>query len=109
MCDEKLRTDGDGAFQLAPKSLDRLRPHAFVRRSEVDEVVVVDHQGREVVPFASALKEFDAGLTQCGTFPLTRAGGEYLERIRAEFGGFQGRPFQRTGNGGMNPNSHNPS
>ena len=41
-----------------------LGAYAFMGRSEIDEVVVVDHQRREVVPFAGALEQADAWFAQ---------------------------------------------
>ena len=79
---------------------------AFVRRSEIDQVIVVDHQRRQVVSLASALEQDDAWLARSRRLPLPRARRKNLKRVGAEFGGLQRGAFERPGNGGVNPYAH---
>ena len=46
------------------------------------------------------------GSLRVDALPLPRARREDLKRVRAEFGGFQGGPFEGAGNGGVNPYTH---
>ena len=80
--------DGDGALQFASERLDRLRADALVRRREIDQIVVVDHQRRQIVAFPRALEQDDPGLARSRRLPLPRAGRKNLERVRAQLGGF---------------------
>ena len=58
----------------------------FVRRREVYQVVVMDHQRRQIVLFAHALELRDAGGARDGGFPLARARRKDLERVRTHLG-----------------------
>ena len=56
---QKLRADGDAALQLSTKSLHRLRPDDFVCCREIDQIVVVDHQRRQIVLIPRAVQQRD--------------------------------------------------
>ena len=53
-----LGADGDGALELAAERRHRLA-RIFVRRRQVDQVVVVDHQRGEIVLLARAVQQRD--------------------------------------------------
>lgn len=108
MSDQILRADGDGAFEFASESLDRLRTNLFVGGREVDQVVVVNDERREVVLFAGALEKGDGRRRGDRCFPLTRAGGKDLESVRTELGGFERGAFEGAGDGGVDAEAHDP-
>ena len=57
MRDQILGADRHGAFQFAAKRLDRELADLFVRRGEVDQVVVVNRQRVEIVFLAGAIQQ----------------------------------------------------
>ncbi len=76
-----------------------------MRRRQVDQVTVVNGERIEIVLFTvSAQARNLLGLRRLGP-PHARAGGEDLERVRAEFGGLDSRAFERASSGTMDADS----
>jgi hypothetical protein len=92
---QELRTDDDGALHFAGQRIDGPGPDLRVSGGEIDEVVVVNYQGCQIVGIALGLKQ--PNLLDNGWFcpPHTRAGGKDLERIRAQFRRFFSGALQR--------------
>ena len=56
---QKLRANGDGALELSPERLHRLRPDDVVRRRKIDQVVVMDNQRCQIMLFARPVQQRD--------------------------------------------------
>src|SRR5579864_3172826 len=93
MRDQVLGADGHSPFQFTAERLDRQRADFLVRRSEVDQVIVVNRQGVQVVFLAGAIQETDGRDTWRGGLPLPWTRGENLEGVRSQFGGLERGPL----------------
>ena len=59
MSHQIFRADRDAALELAAERFDRFGPNNFVGGRQVNQVVVVDHQRRQIVLIARAMQERD--------------------------------------------------
>ena len=92
--DQILRADGHGANQFASKRLDRQLASFFVRRRQVNQVVVVDHERIQVVLLAGLVQQPDGGQARRGRLPLAWTRREYLKCVGAKLRCFERGPFQ---------------
>jgi len=102
---EVFGANGFGAVEFAAKRRDRLRADFRIERREVDQIVGVDDEGRQVEPFARGGKTADIGGVGRGGAPQARAGGEYLKGVGAEPVGGERRVFERFGTRGVDADS----
>ena len=63
-----FRADGDCALQFPAERFDRFRANLLVRRREIDQIVVVNHQRRQVVFLARPIQERDRGSARDDAF-----------------------------------------
>ena len=101
-----FRADCDAALQLAAERLDRFRPNHVVGGREVDQIIVVDHQRRQIVLIARAIQQRDRRGSRGGCFPLPRARRKDLERIGAQLRRPQGCAFERLSDRRMQADPH---
>src|SRR5712664_3054240 len=89
------------------KRLNRLRAHHSVRRREIDQVVVVNHQWSEAKLRAAGPKPCRVRLcnARSSARPHSWARGENLQRIRTELRGGIKCPGDVSGNGSVDPDA----
>ena len=96
-----LGADGDGALQLAAEGIDGFCADYRIERGEVDQIVDVDDERREIKTLARGAEELDlAGVGNAGA-PHTGAGGEDLKGVGSQIGGGERRGFERSGSKGV--------
>jgi hypothetical protein len=107
MCDQVLGADQFGALQFTTEGRDRFRANVGIDRSEVDQVVVMNDERPEIELVAHAIKEGAIKRGRRRSAPHTRARGEDLEGVRAEFVGFERGLFQRALAGSVDSDAQN--
>ncbi len=105
--DEVVGADGFGTVEFAAERGDGFLADIRIERGEVDQVVGMDDEGREVEAFAGGAEAADVVRVRRGGSPLAGAGGENLEGVRAEAVGFEGGLLEGFGAGGVDSDSQN--
>ncbi len=94
MEDKIVCADGFGAVKFATEGCDRLLSYLWIERGQVDEVIGVDHERREIQPLAGGFEAADIVWIRRGSPPHARTGGEDLEGIGAETVSFEAGVFE---------------
>ena len=105
MGDEVIRADQERALQFAAEPFDGLISDHGMRRRQIDQITIMDGERVQVVLFAMPTQTRDLFRVRGLGAPHPRAGGEDLERVRAEFGGLDSRAFERASSGTVNADS----
>ena len=84
MRDEDRHAERLASIQLVDKSLDRLEPHSFIGRAEIDQVGVVRDHGRDAGFDLIAFERFDFLFAVRLRRPLSRRLGENLDAFAAD-------------------------
>jgi hypothetical protein len=103
MHDQELGAYHRRAIQFSTESRDRPRPDFGIPRSQVHQVIYVDHQGADVVLPEDCLQRFHLRTVGRPGAPHTRARREDLQCIGADFRRPRRRLFKRAERIEMNP------
>lgn len=107
---QEIGAESDGANDFFMKGLDRTDAKNAIRRSEIDQIIVVNDE-RAKLQFLTASTEAKRGGTDAlrairGTTPHTRTGGKNLERVGAEIVGKVERGSNFAGDGRVDANAN---
>jgi hypothetical protein len=101
-----FRADDQRTFQLASEGLNRVLAHYRSWSRQVNQIVAMYDQRREIVLRPGIGQQPDLQAVGCFRPPHARAGRKDLQRVRPKVVSVQRGAFQRAGRAGMNADSH---
>ena len=102
MHDEVFGADRLRPLELTAKCIDGLRADDRIHRRQVDQVIGVNRERMQIVPFPRRAHQTNLLRIRSPRPPHPRTGREDLKRVGAQFRRAQCRGFKRTGSEGVN-------